>query len=391
MRDNGLPVSLQEYLALMESLEKEVVEYNIDDFYYLCKTIFVKQEAHLDRFDIIFGHYFQGLEKINFDFFSKHIPEEWLKENFYKNLTDEEKAEIEAMGGIEKLMERFQELLEEQKKRHEGGNKWIGTGGTSPFGANGYNPEGFRIGQSGSRNRRAIKVWDKREFANLDDKVELDTRNMKLALKRLRRFAREGIEDELNLKETIRKTSENAGMLEISMQPEKKNKVKVLLLMDVGGSMDDHIEVCQRMFSASKYEFKHLEYFYFHNCLYETVWKDNTRRYDRLKTFELLRKYNKDYKVIFIGDAAMSPYELMSKSGSVEHYNDEAGVVWLQRVLDHFENVVWINPNDETSWNYYQTTHMIRDLFGHKMFPMTIDGITNCMKCLKNSKLIYSP
>jgi len=373
----------------MESLKQEVVSFDIDDFYYLCKTVFVKQEIFLDRFDVIFGYFFKDLDEINFDFFKRHIPDDWLKQNFYESLSDEEKAAIEKMGGLEKLMERFQELLEEQKKRHEGGNKWIGTGGSSPFGANGFNPEGFRLGQQKSRNRSAIKVWDKREFANLDGTVELDIRNFRVALKRLRKLTREGVPDELDLDDTIRRTSENAGMLELSMRPEQRNQVKVLLFMDVGGSMDDHVDTCERLFSASKYEFKHLEYFYFHNCIYETVWKDNARRNERVNTLEILRKYNKDYKIIIIGDAAMSPYELMYKSGSVEHYNDEAGAVWLQRIKEYFEYVVWLNPNPTPSWRYYQTTVAIRELFENKMFPLTLDGLSKAMKALKHKKTEY--
>lgn len=370
----------------MDSLKQEVISFDLDDFYYLCKTVFVKQEIYLDRFDVIFGYFFKDLDKIDFEFFKRHIPDDWLKENFFKNLTDEEKALIEKMGGLEKLMERFKELLEEQKERHEGGNKWIGTGGTSPFGANGFNPEGFRMGQQKSRNRSAIKVWDKREFANLDGTVELDIRNFRVALKRLRKFTREGVPDELDLDDTIRKTSENAGMLELAMRPEKRNRVKVLLFMDVGGSMDDHVDTCERLFSASKHEFKHLEYFYFHNCIYETVWKDNARRYERVNTLEILRKYNKDYKIVIVGDAAMSPYELMYKSGSVEHYNDEAGVVWLERIKEHFEYTVWLNPNPTKSWRYFQTTIAIREIFENRMFPLTLDGLSKAMKALKHKK-----
>ncbi len=383
LRNNGIPVSLHEYLTLMEALKKEIVAYSIEDFYALSRAIMVKQEAHLDRYDVLFAHFFQGAEFVPDDFFNSTIPEEWLYENFINQLSEEEKAMIEAMGGPEALMKRFKELMEEQKERHEGGNKWIGTGGTSPFGANGYNPEGYRIGQSGSRHRSAIKVWDKREFANLDDSVELNTRNMKIALKRLRHFTREGIETELDIDDTIHCTSKNAGMLDIIMRPEKKNRVKVLLLMDIGGSMDDHVEICARLFSAARHEFKHLEYFYFHNCVYETVWKDNTRRYDRVPTLELLHKYNKDYKVIFVGDAAMSPYEIVSKGGSVEHFNDEAGIVWLHRFKEHFDHIAWINPNEEAGWEFYQSTQIIKEFVDDKMFPMTITGLTDTMKSLK--------
>lgn len=387
LKKEGLPVSLQEYLTLLESLDKELMGYNVEEFYYLCRTIMVKHEMHLDRFDVLFGKYFEGVEVIDENFL-KELPEEWLRKNFEKMLTEEEKAAIEAMGGLDKLMDRLRELMEEQKERHEGGNKWIGTGGTSPFGANGYNPEGIRMGQEGSRNRSAVKVWDKRDFANLSDEVELDTRNLKVALKRLRVFTREGVEEELDLDDTIEKTSKNGGYLDITMVPSKRNRVKVLMLFDIGGSMDDHIQICERLFSAAKYEFKHLEYYYFHNCLYEFVWKDNHRRFEeRIPTMELLNKYNRDYKIIFVGDAAMSPYEVVSPGGSVEHYNDEAGLVWLKRIKDNYPYVSWINPNAERGWNFFQSTQIIRDVMDERMFPMTIEGITKCMKSLKDKKV----
>ena len=390
LRTHGLGVSLHEYLSLMDAMSKDIINKSVDDFYALCKTIMVKQEAHLDRFDKIFGMYFQGMEAIPDDFFVQEIPKDWLLKDLMESLSEEEKAAIEKMGGLDALMERFRELIKEQREKHSGGNKWIGVGGKSPFGAYGYNPEGFRIGQDKGRNGRAIKVWDKREFQNLDDQLELNTRNIKVALKRLRHFTREGLPIELDLDNTIRKTSENAGMLDISMIASKKNRVKVLMLMDIGGSMDGHVELCARLFSAAKHEFKHLEYFYFHNCVYESVWKDNNRRFhERLPTLELINKYNRDYKVIFVGDAAMSPYEIFYKGGSVEHYNDEAGIIWLRRLKDHFKNIIWINPTPEYGWDFYESTKMIREFSDNRMFPMTLNGLSQAMSCLKNSKRTY--
>lgn len=387
LKNDGLPVTIKEYLTLLEALDKDVVAYNVDDFYYLSRSVLIKHEQYLDRFDRLFGRYFKGVETIDDEQFLK-IPEEWLRRGMQKILTDEEKAMIKAMGGLDKLMERLRELMKEQKKRHEGGNKWIGTGGTSPFGAYGYNPEGIRIGQDESRNRRAVKVWDKREFKNLDDSVELDTRNMKIALKRLRVLTREGVDEEIDLDETIRKTSKNAGMLELEMVPAKKNNVKVLLFLDVGGSMDDHIEICARLFSAAKYEFKHLEYFYFHNCLYEKVWKDNTRRWDEvIPTFEVLHKYNSDYKVIIVGDASMSPYELLYKNGSVEHNNDEPGFVWLDRLKNQYPDIVWLNPTPVEDWVYMETIQMLKKFMDSRMFPLTLAGLLQAVKALKNRKV----
>ena len=386
LRDNKIPVSLHEFLTLYDALDKELVGYNVEEFYYLCRTALIKKEIHLDRFDLIFSHYFKDAQLLDDEFFLK-IPEEWLKKKLQRDFSDEEKKMIEAMGGLEKMMERLKKLLEEQRERHEGGNKWIGTSGVSPFGAFGYNPEGFRIGQNESRNRSAIKIWEKREFANLDDSVELETRNIKMALRKLRTLTREGQETELDLADTIKRTSKNAGFLDISMVPERKNNIKVLLMMDIGGSMDDHVEICSRLFSAAKYEFKHLEFFYFHNCLYETVWKDNPRRRNRMKTMELLNKFNKDYKVIFIGDACMSPYEIMYQGGSIEHYNDESGATWLSRIVSHFNFVSWINPLPENSWAYFESVHIIRELIEHRMFPMTLEGISTTIKSLKNRKI----
>jgi uncharacterized protein with von Willebrand factor type A (vWA) domain len=391
LRTHGIKVSLHEYLTLMQALKEEITDYTIDDFYYLCKTVMVKQEAQLDRFDRVFGHYFKGVELIPDDFFTQKIPEDWLRKELRRMLSEEEMEKIEKMGGLDALMEKFRELLAEQRKRHQGGNKWIGTGGASAFGAYGYNPEGFRIGQKENRHNKAIKVWDKREFRNLDDKIELNTRSIKLILKRLRHLTREGLPTELDIDDTIKKTSENAGLLDIQMVASKQNRVKVLLLMDVGGTMDEHVHTCQQLFSAAKHEFKHLEFYYFHNCLYESVWKDNRRRFsERIPTLELINKYNRDYKLIFVGDATMSPYEIFYRGGSVEHYNDEAGIKWLKRMKDHFSNMIWINPTPEYEWNFYETIPMIREFTGNRMFPMSLDGLTQGMKCLRNSKKVYT-
>jgi len=390
LRHHGIPASLHEYLTLMEALQQEVGVYRIDHFYALTRAVFVKQEAHLDRFDRLFGQYFQGLEEIPDNFFQTEIPADWIRKHLFDELTDEEKARIERLGGLDALLERFRALLDEQREAHSGGNKWIGTGGSSPFGAYGFNPEGFRLRGEG-RGRHAIKVWEKREFRNLDDRVELNTRNLKVILKRLRILTREGIPTELDLDETIRRTSENGGALDIAMQPAKENRVKVLLLMDIGGSMDDHIELCEQLFSAARWEFKHLEFFYFHNCVYESVWKDNRRRHsERLPTLQLLNRYNRDYKLIFVGDAAMSPYELFYRGGSVEHYNDEPGMLWLRRLADHFPGLIWINPIPEYEWEYYESVSAVRDFTANRMFPMTVDGLTQGMRCLRNSHLTYT-
>lgn len=384
LKSHGLPVTLKEHLVLLEALDKGLAEYSVDEFYHLSKTILIKKEQHLDRFDMLFGHYFQGMDLIPDELF-REIPEDWLRKNLEKMLSEEEMAMIEAMGGLEALMERFKELLAEQQERHEGGNRWIGTGGTSPFGAYGFNPEGFRIGQEGSRMRRAVKVWDQRAFRNLDGNMELNTRNIKLALKRLRVFTREGAPDELDIDKTIRRTSDNAGLLELEMVPSKQNRVKVLLFFDIGGSMDDHVYLCEQLFSAAKHEFKNLEFYYFHNCLYEFVWKDNARRYsERIPTFELLNKYNRDYRVIVVGDASMSPYEIMYPGGSVEHYNDEAGVVWLQRLKDQYKHLIWLNPVPEELWKYTQSIGMLKDFFEDEMYPLTLEGLTKAMKSLKD-------
>ncbi len=386
LRKYGIKTSIKEFLHLMEALDQGLCTESIDEFYYLSRTILVKHEGQLDRFDVLFGKYFKGITDVDADFWAE-IPEEWLRAELSRALSKEDIAAIESMGGLDALMERFKQLLQEQQERHEGGNKWIGTGGTSPFGSQGINPEGFRLGKGGQRN--AMKVWDKRQYANLDDRVELNTRNLKLILKRLRELSREGIANELDMKGTIRKTSENAGMLDISMIPSKKNKVKVLMLLDIGGSMDEHVEMCSRLFSAARHEFKHLEYYYFHNCLYEHIWKNNSRRGERMSTWELIHTYNKDYKLIFVGDAAMSPVEIMYRGGSVEYWNEEPGMVWLQRMKDQFPNMAWINPTPAYQWRYYESTEIIRKFMDFRMFPMSLEGITLAMKSLKNPKIIY--
>jgi len=389
LKNDGIPVTIREYLTFLEALDKDVVEYSVDDFYFLSRSSLIKHEHHLDRFDLLFGYYFEGIEKIDMEELMK-IPEEWIRKSFVNELTEEDKKMIKAMGGLDKLLERLKELMETQKERHQGGNKWIGTGGTSPYGAYGYNPEGIRIGQEGSRNRRAVKVWDKREFKDLDDGVELETRNMKMALRRLRILTREGTKEELDLDKTIDKTSRNAGLLELEMAAAKKNNVKVLLFLDIGGSMDDHIELCSRLFSAAKYEFKHLEHYYFHNCLYESVWKNNVRRLqEAIPTFEVLHTYNSDYKVIIVGDASMSPYELLYQNGSVEHNNDEAGFVWLERLKNQFPDMVWLNPAPIDEWRYTESIGMVREFMKDRMFPLTMGGLQQAIKALKDKKVKF--
>lgn len=380
LKSAGLPVSLREYLALMEALKADLAEKRVEDFYYLARISLVKDESNLDKFDRVFGHVFKGLDLMSDAVENAEIPEEWLRKLAEKHLSEEEKAQIEALGGWDKLMETLKKRLEEQKERHQGGNKWIGTAGTSPFGAYGYNPEGIRIGQKESRHRRAVKVWDKREFKDLDDTVELGTRNIKVALKRLRKFARAGAADELDLDNTIKATA-HQGWLDVKMRPERRNTVKVLLFFDIGGSMDDHIRVCEELFSAARGEFKIMEYFYFHNCLYEYVWKDNARRHsERLATWDVLHTYPSDYKVIFVGDAAMSPYEVAYPGGSVEHWNEEAGADWLNRVTSTFEHTVWLNPAPEAHWGYTQSTQMIRQLMDNRMYSLTLEGLDAAMK-----------
>ena len=378
LKAKKLPVSTREFLTLLEALKEHVAGNSIDDFYFLARTCLVKDETHYDKFDRAFGEYFKGVTQI--PGLEADIPEEWLKMMMKKHLTPEEKAKLEKLGW-DKLMEEFRKRLAEQKERHAGGSKWIGTGGSSPFGHGGYHPEGIRIGGESAGNRTAIKVWENREYRNLDDTVELGTRNIKIALRRLRRFAREGAEDELDLDGTITGTARNAGWLDIKMRPERHNKVKVLLFLDIGGSMDDHIKVCEELFSAAKSEFKHLEYFYFHNCIYDYVWKDNRRRHgERFPLWDVMHKYGEDYKVVVVGDATMSPYEILQPGGSVEYSNEEAGAVWLQRMLDTWPRAVWLNPEPERLWDYRHSIELIRTIFNSRMFPLTLAGLEQAMR-----------
>ncbi len=379
LKDAKVPVSIKEFLILLEALDKQVIEPSLDDFYFLSRTTLVKDEANFDKFDKAFGAYFHGVATL----FEKNpeIPLDWLMKRLQRELTPEQKAAIEKFG-YDKLMDRLKELLEEQKGRHEGGNKWIGTGGTSPFGNSGQNPEGVRIGGEGG-NRSAVKVWDQRAYRDYDSERELGTRNIKVALRRLRKFAREGAHEELALDDTIRATANNAGWLDLKMQPERKNKVKVLMLMDVGGSMDDHIARVEELFSAAKTEFKNMEFFYFHNCVYETLWKNNRRRHaERFATWDVIRKYPHDTKLIFVGDATMSPYEVVQPGGSVEYHNEEAGAVWLQRFVHQFPKFVWLNPEPEGLWQYRQSIAIIKQLMGNRMYPVTMEGLERAMQML---------
>ena len=379
LRSAKVPVSLREYLTLMEAMDRHVIGLSVDDFYYLSRSALVKDEKNLDKFDRVFAHVFKGFEKVDESLLAE-IPEDWLTKLAEKLLTDEEKAAVEAMGGFDALMEALRKRLEEQTGRHQGGNKWIGTAGTSPFGAHGYNPEGVRIGQEAGRHGRAVKVWDKREYRNLDDSVELGTRNIKVALRRLRKFAREGAPEELDLDGTIQGTAEK-GYLDIQLRPERRNTIKVLLFFDIGGSMDGHIRLCEELFSAARTEFKNLEFFYFHNCLYEAVWKDNRRRTtEKIPTFDVLHKYPHDYKVIFVGDATMSPYEVTQPGGSVEHWNEEAGAVWMTRLTDIYESAVWLNPTPERYWEHTASTSMLKRLMGERMYPLTLEGLDRAMR-----------
>ena len=381
LRDAKIPVSLREYLTLIEGLEADLADRSVEGFYYLSRAALVKDERHLDKFDRVFGTIFKGVESLSEAIEAADIPEEWLRKLAEKYLSEEDKAALKALGW-DKLWETLQERLREQKGRHQGGNKWIGTAGTSPYGAYGYNPEGIRIGQDKNRNFRAVKVWDQREFKDLDDNVELGTRTMKIALRRLRKFARTGAADELDLDGTIKSTAEH-GWLDVQMRPERRNAVKVLLFLDIGGSMDWHVELAEQLFSAAKSEFKHCEHFYFHNCPYEGVWKDNRRRHDqKLATHEIMRTYPKDYRLIFVGDASMSPYEIMQPGGSVEHWNEEAGHVWMQRLTDHFERHIWLNPVKQNLWNYTQSINIMQRLVSGAMFPLTLDGLESAMKAL---------
>jgi len=391
LRSAKLPVSVKEFLMLLQALDAGVVgphsqtqggegAWKIDDFYYLSRAVMVKDEKHYDKFDRAFASYFKGVEMVAD--FSKDIPLEWLRKTLELDLNPEEKAKIEKMGWDE-LMETLKKRFEEQKERHEGGNKWIGTGGTSPFGANGFNPQGIRIGQEKGRNRSAVKVWDQRAYKDYDDSQELGTRNIKVALRRLRKFAREGNAEELDLQDTIHSTAANAGFLDIKMVPERHNNVKVLLLMDVGGTMDEHIARVEELFSASKAEFKHLEFYYFHNCVYDFMWKNNRRRFaEKFPTLDIIRKYNKDYKLIFVGDATMSPYEILQPGGSVEYNNEEAGSQWMQRLTDAFPKFAWINPEPQGVWQYRQSISIIQQLVNQRMFPLTLRGLEDAMRLL---------
>jgi len=382
LREGGIKVSVTEFLTLLEVMQRRLANYSVNEFYYLSRACLVKDEAQYDRFDRVFGAHFKGIEAL-FGEPAADIPEEWLRKQLERHLSEEEKAQIQALGGWEKLMETLRQRLEEQKERHQGGSKWIGTAGTSPFGAYGYNPEGVRIGQEGSRHRSAVKVWDRREFRNLDDSVELGTRNLKVALRRLRRFAREGAADELDLHDTIECTARNAGLLDIRMVPERHNAVKVLLFLDVGGSMDDHVRVCEELFSAARGEFKHLEYFYFHNCVYEGLWRDNRRRHsERIPTLDVMHKYAADYKLIFVGDATMSPYEIHYPGGSVEHWNEEAGATWMKRLLETYPKAIWLNPEPLNRWQHTPSIRMIGELMEERMFPLTVSGLEAGMKAL---------
>ncbi len=380
LRAAKVPVTLKEYLVLMEALQADLAGRQVETFYYLSRACLVKDERHLDRFDRVFAHVFRGLDSVGGDGLRVDIPQDWLRAVSQLYLSDEERAKIEALGDWTKIMEELQKRMAEQEGRHQGGNKWIGTGGTSPFGAYGYNPAGVRIGQKESRHRRAIKVWDKREFKDLDETQEIGTRNIKVALRRLRQFARKGAAEELDLDGTIRGTA-HKGYLDIQLRPERRNTVKVLMFFDIGGSMDDHVRLAQELFAASRAEFKHLEHYYFHNCLYEFVWKENVRRWtERTPTLDVLHTYGADYKVIFVGDAAMSPYEISMPGGSVEHVNDESGAVWMKRVTDLYPHAVWLNPSPPEYWDWTHSVKMMRELMGGRMFPLTLEGLDGAMR-----------
>jgi len=382
LKSAKLPVSTREFLTLLDALKHDVVSTSIDDFYFLARTCLVKDEALYDRFNLAFGSYFKGVAGL-LDVYAE-IPEEWLRKIIEGTLSEEEKALVKALGGWDKLIDTLRQRLAEQRGRHQGGSKWIGTAGTSPFGAYGYNPEGIRVGQQGGRSRSAIKVWDERTFRNLDDSVEINTRNIKIALRRLRRFARQGVPDEFDLDTTIEHTARNAGWLDVQMRPERRNRIKVLLFLDVGGSMDPHVQVCEELFSAAKSEFRHLEYFYFHNCVYDHVWRDNhRRRNERVATIDLLHKYGRDWKLIFVGDAAMSPYELMQPGGSVEYANEEPGAAWLARLIAAYRHAIWLNPEPERTWQYTRSTQMVLELLGPRMFPLTLDGLQRGVAMLR--------
>jgi uncharacterized protein with von Willebrand factor type A (vWA) domain len=385
LRSAGVPATITELMTLLEALAHGLGESSAERFYHLARTCLVKDERYYDRFDRAFAAHFKGAEDI-FAHLSRELPPDWLEKILVRDLSEEEKAQIQALGGWEELMQTLRKRLEEQQERHQGGNKWIGTAGTSPFGAYGYNPEGVRVGQNASRNRSAVKVWDKREFANLDDGVELGTRNMKLALRKLRKFARRGAPTELALPETIDATARSGGWLDIKMVPERHNVVKVLLLLDIGGSMDDHVRTCEELFSAARSEFKHLEHFYFHNCPYEALWRDNRRRFrEHVGTVEVMRTYASDYKLIFVGDATMSPYEIVHPGGSVEHWNEEAGRVWLERLTRAYPRFAWINPRPEAHWRQTPSVEIIQDVLAGRMYPLTLSGLDDAIDALSST------
>jgi len=391
LRTGGVPVTLPEFLSLLAALEARLAALSPEEFYYLARMALVKDERHFDRFDRVFAQHFEGAQQL-FEKIMAELPPEWLKQLTERVLSEEEKQRVESLGGWEKLLETLRERLREQKARHEGGNKWIGTAGTSPFGNQGFNPEGVRIGQTGSRHRRAVKVWEAREYRNLDDGLTLGTRNLKMGLRRLRRFAREGAAEELDLDGTIDATARNAGLLDLKLVPERRNAAKLLLLLDVGGSMDPYIKVCEELFSAARAEFKHLEYFYFHNFPYERLWKDNRRRFSVITdTWSLLRTFNSDYRVVFVGDATMSPYEIEQPGGSVEHWNEESGRVWMTRIAAHFPRLAWLNPEPHDRWKWTPSVEITRGLVGGRMFPLTLEGLDHAMRELKRRGAYTSP
>ena len=381
LKDTGVPCTLRELLDLLTALDKRLVFANTDEFYFLSRAILVKDEKNYDKFDRAFDIYFKGLETLD-DVIQALIPDEWLRKEFEKFLTPEELEKIKSMGGLEKLLDEFKKRLEEQKERHEGGDKWVATGGTSPYGNSGMNPEGIRVDGEGKEGK-AVKVWQKRDFKNLDDSIELGTRNIKIALRRLRKFVRESHNEEFDLDGTVKSTAKNAGLLDIKMVPEKANAVKVIVLFDVGGSMDPHVKICEELFSACKTEFKNLEYFYFHNFIYETVWKDNSRRHnERIETTELFQKYSQDYKIIFIGDATMAPYEITNAGGSIEHWNEEPGSLWMKKFYSNFEKLIWLNPVPQDHWDYSASIELSRTLIDDQMYPLTIKGLEDGMSFL---------
>ena len=387
LRTAGVPVSLTEFLSLLQALEARVASCSAEEFYWLARLALVKDERHFDRFDRVFAQHFEGAERL-FEKIIAEVPADWLKQLAERVLSEEDRRKIEALGSWDKLLETLRQRLAEQKERHEGGSKWIGTGGTSPFGSGGYNPEGVRIGDAGKRQRRAVKVWESREYRNFDDQREIGTRNLKVALRRLRKFARQGAADELDLGGTIDATARNAGWLDLKLRPERRNTIKVLLLLDVGGSMDDHVRVCEELFSAARSEFRHLEYFYFHNFIYEGLWKDNRRRHtERTSTLQMLRTFNADYRVIFVGDATMSPYEIVQPGGSVEHWNEEAGSAWMQRIAAHFPYLVWLNPEPEERWDWTPSIRLTQELVGGRMFPLTLDGLDRATAALRRKQV----